>query len=165
MLRHGMFFLLLVVQAQCNVSENSGPVQAHCLECICKVESGCKAIGCHKDVGSLSCGYYQIKEGYWIDCGKPGKDWKSCADDYTCASQCVQNYMIRYSKSCPQTCEGFAREHNGGPRGCKNPATLGYWKRLKSIKGCGDLETLRFQTTWCKGKRVFWLDFYKNLYY
>lgn len=37
-----------------------------------KVESGCKAIGCHFDVNSDSCGYFQIKEGYWHDCGSPG---------------------------------------------------------------------------------------------
>lgn len=27
---------------------------------------------CKMDAGSLSCGPYQIKKAYWIDCGKPG---------------------------------------------------------------------------------------------
>ena len=31
-----------------------------CIHCICLKESGCKAIGCNMDVGSLSCGYYQV---------------------------------------------------------------------------------------------------------
>ena len=35
-----------------------------------QVEQGGR--GCNMDVGSLSCGRYQIKEPYWIDCGKPG---------------------------------------------------------------------------------------------
>ena len=35
-------------------------------------ETHCKAIGCRMDVGSLSCGYFQIKYNYWLDCGKPG---------------------------------------------------------------------------------------------
>jgi Destabilase len=38
-----------------------------------QVESNCNPnIGCRMDVGSLSCGAYQIKEGYWRDCGSPG---------------------------------------------------------------------------------------------
>lgn len=37
-----------------------------------QVESGCRAIGCHWDVYSNSCGYFQIKQGYWTDCGSPG---------------------------------------------------------------------------------------------
>ena len=40
-------------------------------DCV-QVESGCRAIGCVMDVGSLSCGPYQIKNPYWIDCGRPG---------------------------------------------------------------------------------------------
>jgi len=27
---------------------------------------------CGPDAGSLSCGPYQIKQRYWIDCGRPG---------------------------------------------------------------------------------------------
>ena len=38
-----------------------------------QVESGCKAIGCHWDVFSNSCGYFQIKQGYWTDFGSPGR--------------------------------------------------------------------------------------------
>ncbi|XP_052802655.1 lysozyme-like [Mya arenaria] len=114
-----------------------GIVSQKCLQCICNVESQCKPIGCRMDVGSLSCGYFQIKLGYWTDCGKPGPDWKTCANNMQCASKCVQNYMVRYARhyGCPATCEGYAREHNGGPRGCKNPNTIPYWKRVQK-QGC-----------------------------
>ena len=82
---------------------------SHCLQ----VESDCglRPVGCVMDRGSLSCGYYQIKEPYWIDCGRPGggthgfclllltihtiysysaisnliAGWKKCANDYVCA--------------------------------------------------------------------------------
>ncbi|XP_052230028.1 invertebrate-type lysozyme-like isoform X2 [Dreissena polymorpha] len=118
-----------------------GLVSQACLGCICKLESQCKPIGCHMDVGSLSCGYFQIKVGYWTDCGRPGTDWKSCADDIQCSSQCVQNYMRRYASyyRCPATCEGYAREHNGGPNGCHNPRTIPYWNKLKRIPGCQNM--------------------------
>ena len=48
---------------------SSGPVPSGCLRCICVVESGCRMPNpvCRMDVGSLSCGPYQIKKGYWSD--------------------------------------------------------------------------------------------------
>uniref|UniRef100_A0A914D6L3 lysozyme n=1 Tax=Acrobeloides nanus TaxID=290746 RepID=A0A914D6L3_9BILA len=117
-----------------------------CLHCICKKESGCKKIGCNPDAGSLSCGYYQIKRPYYIDCGTPGirsgesidTAWKRCADDYNCATTCVQNYVKRYSGKCPGkgSCEKMARLHNGGPNGCKTSATNGYWNSVKSCCHC-----------------------------
>ncbi|KAK3105236.1 hypothetical protein FSP39_020417 [Pinctada imbricata] len=119
----------------------TGPVSQQCLECICKQESGCKPIGCHWDVNSDSCGYFQIKEGYWNDCGSPGTSWKSCANDLHCSSLCVQNYMRRYAAhyKCSLNCQGYAREHNGGPNGCHHSSTLGYWAGVKSHSGCGNL--------------------------
>ena len=54
----------------------------HCLQ----VESGCSAVGCVMDQGSLSCGPYQIKEPYWIDCGQPGG-----------GTRCVSARMYSYS--------------------------------------------------------------------
>jgi len=33
-----------------------------CMNCLCQIESGCRDVGCLMDVGSLSCGWYQIKE-------------------------------------------------------------------------------------------------------
>merc|ERR1712179_233194 len=116
----------------------TGIVSQACLQCLCVQESGCKAIGCHFDVNSDSCGYFQIKQGYWTDCGSPGTSWHACANDKHCASQCVQNYMKRYASHyhCPMTCEGFAREHNGGPQGCHHSSTVSYWHGVTSHAGC-----------------------------
>ena len=112
-------------------------VSPKCMDCICQVESHCHPIGCRMDVGSLSCGPFQIKKGYWTDCGSPGGDYETCTRDYTCSYNCVQRYMARYIKfsGCLKNCESYARIHNGGPRGCTNPNTMGYWKKMES-KGC-----------------------------
>ncbi|KAF8373840.1 ilys-2, partial [Pristionchus pacificus] len=117
-----------------------------CLKCICNKESGCKPIGCNMDVGSLSCGYYQIKSPYYQDCGQPGKKsgestdtaWKRCADDYNCSSGCVQAYVNRYKSKCTNkgTCEQMSRIHNGGPNGCNVSGTNSYWSAIKSCCGC-----------------------------
>ncbi|CAJ0581907.1 unnamed protein product, partial [Mesorhabditis spiculigera] len=98
------------------------------------------------DVGSLSCGYFQIKRPYYIDCGTPGKKsgesldtaWKRCADDLSCATKCVQSYVARYKGGCPgkSACEQMARLHNGGPAGCKTSATNNYWNAVKKCCKC-----------------------------
>jgi hypothetical protein len=110
-----------------------------CLNCICQIESGCNPnIGCIMDVGSLSCGPYQIKNPYWIDCGSIGGDWQTCANDMACASQCVRNYMARYGTYCAAnpTCQDYSRIHNGGPLGCQSSATVGYWDKIRACCGC-----------------------------
>ncbi|XP_061188205.1 lysozyme-like [Saccostrea echinata] len=114
-----------------------GGISDKCLGCICRVESGCRPVGCKWDVTSYSCGYFQIKYGYWQDCGRPGSGWKECANDYNCAAGCVRAYMNRYigSSGCPANCESYARIHNGGPRGCRNPNTVSYWNRVQQ-QGC-----------------------------
>ncbi|KAL3886300.1 hypothetical protein ACJMK2_026305 [Sinanodonta woodiana] len=121
-----------------NVSSLSvGSISDQCLKCICLVESNCLPIGCRMDVSSLSCGYYQIKLPYWTDCGRPGTGWKECADDHSCATTCVINYTAKYRSktSCPDTCESYARIHNGGPHGCMKSSTIPYWHKVQS-KGC-----------------------------
>nr|AYC12388.1 lysozyme 2 [Sinonovacula constricta] len=120
-----------------------GPVEDDCMSCICTMESGCNPLDCRMDVGSLSCGYFQIKLPYYQDCGQPRSDlgWKGCSNDLTCAATCVQNYMRRYvgRSGCSPTCQTYAREHNGGPIGCRRSSTLKYWEALKKIPGCGHL--------------------------
>ncbi|XP_071942097.1 lysozyme-like [Antedon mediterranea] len=119
-----------------------GTVPNNCMKCICLVESNCQMPNpvCSMDVGSLSCGPYQIKEPYYTDAKLKGKDldgdWKNCTKTFPCSERCVQGYMARYAiKSRIQhdpTCEDFARIHNGGPNGYKNPNTLGYWYKVKA---------------------------------
>jgi hypothetical protein len=110
-----------------------------CLGCICKVESNCQPIGCHMDRGSLSCGYYQIKQSYWTDCGRPGSSLAECGNNKACSDECVHAYMKRYGTYCTggraPTCEDYARIHNGGPNGCKESATIPYWNKVKACYG------------------------------
>ncbi|CAC5390236.1 Lysozyme 3,Lysozyme 2,Lysozyme 1,Invertebrate-type lysozyme,Lysozyme [Mytilus coruscus] len=102
-----------------------------------QLESGCRPLDCKWDVNSNSCGYLQIKQVYWEDCGKPGGSLEACSKDKHCASQCVQHYMSRYINhyGCAHNCESYARMHNGGPAGCKHTNTLGYWNNIQS-RGC-----------------------------
>ena len=64
-------------------------------------------------------------------------DWKACANNLDCSSQCVQAYMARYHhySGCSNSCQSFARIHNGGPRGCRHSNTAGYWRRVQA-QGC-----------------------------
>lgn len=114
---------------------------ASCLQCICNVESNCKPLPCAMDGGSLSCGYYQIKELYWIDCGRPGGSLTACSLDKACSETCVKAYMKRYGTYCTggrtPTCQDYARIHNGGPLGCKKDATLYYWSKVNACLTSG----------------------------
>jgi len=118
----------------------SGGFTDKCMKCICQVESNCNPnIGCIMDVGSLSCGAYQIKEAYWIDCGRPGTGWQSCTSTLSCSETCVKAYMSRYGTYCAGSnpvCQDYARIHNGGPLGCKSTATVSYWSKVQSCCGC-----------------------------
>lgn len=111
-----------------------------CLRCICQVESGCRPLGCSWDVNSLSCGYFQIKKDYYVDCRSPGRQsgeslesaWRRCANDYDCAARCIQNYVSRFGHKCGGVgpCQRMARLHNGGPNGCRKSATNPYWAKV-----------------------------------
>ncbi|CAF1006915.1 unnamed protein product [Brachionus calyciflorus] len=100
-----------------------------CLKCLCFIESWCSDVGCVQDQGSLSCGWYQLKYEYWLDCGQPGGGWKECANSKRCAEDCVRAYMTRYSSFCSlgsSSCARLGRIHNGGPHGCSNNNTEYY---------------------------------------
>ncbi|KAL5006432.1 hypothetical protein ScPMuIL_015239 [Solemya velum] len=135
----GTAISLLVLIGFANAARfHSGVVSQACMQCICDQESGCRQSGCRMDVGSLSCGYFQIKQAYYTDCGSPGSDWKTCADDLDCASRCVQNYMRRYIgySHCTSNCQSFARIHNGGPHGCSRGSTVDYWNTMTRRQHC-----------------------------
>lgn len=107
-----------------------------CLECICQVESKCKSLPCQWDGDALSCGYYQMKYVYWIDCGYPGVSFEKCAADRSCSETCVRAYMRRYGTRCTggrtPNCVDYARIHNGGPGGCMSPNTIDYGNRVSA---------------------------------
>uniref|UniRef100_A0AC35GVV5 Lysozyme n=1 Tax=Panagrolaimus sp. PS1159 TaxID=55785 RepID=A0AC35GVV5_9BILA len=136
-----MLFKVLIL-----VAATFAVVNSDCVSCICQHESGCKPIGCRMDVGSLSCGYFQIKLPYYEDCGQPSKRpgesteaaWKRCADDYNCAVTCLNAYIRRYASKCTGVgaCQQMSRLHNGGPNGCHNSGTVGYWNVIHGCCGC-----------------------------
>ncbi|KAL3884516.1 hypothetical protein ACJMK2_024651 [Sinanodonta woodiana] len=124
------------------IRNSSADISDECLHCICMVESDCKDPKCVMDLGSLSCGPYQIKDPYWIDCGKPGPSWKECASNKTCAEYCMRQYRIRYQNRigrCSINCEFQARLHNGGPNGCttRKNSTDVYWAKVKKCLETG----------------------------
>ncbi|KAI6183063.1 Lysozyme [Aphelenchoides bicaudatus] len=130
------FIFFIVIQLCLGQSDDN------CISCICQIESNCKPLECRMDQGSLSCGYFQIKKAYYIDCYTPGRTsgesvddaWKRCAKDYNCSVECVKNYFNRYAGGCnvSDQCEKMARLHNGGPNGCSSSSTIDYWNRVKS---------------------------------
>ncbi|XP_045176521.2 invertebrate-type lysozyme-like [Mercenaria mercenaria] len=119
-----------------------GMVSIDCMRCLCLKQSNCLPIGCKMIRGSLGCGYFFLSHSYWLDCGKLGHDWRSCSNDLTCSSQCVQKYMERYARrfSCFLNCSGYSRELKGGPNGCNNPRTVAYWEAVQKVPGCKGVE-------------------------
>jgi hypothetical protein len=129
---------------------------------------GCESVvgQCNEDSGSLSCGPYQIKEPYYIDCYSPGSGkcmelkvhctgllkyissfyiigWQACTMYMECYETCVQAYMQRYGTWCTNgvtpTCKDYAQIHNGGPTGCRMDLPV-YWGRVEAccnrVGGC-----------------------------
>ncbi|CAD5115039.1 DgyrCDS4060 [Dimorphilus gyrociliatus] len=133
-----IFLLFLIIGTASAVFTNN------CMKCICEVE-GCESqIGkCRWDVNSDSCGPYQIKEGYWTDCGRPGGGWRVCTKQMACSETCVKGYMNRYGKFCTRgrepVCKDYAMIHNGGPTGCRKNL-INYWNKVQAccnrVGGC-----------------------------
>ncbi|KAI8504717.1 hypothetical protein Bbelb_178350 [Branchiostoma belcheri] len=139
--------IFLVALTGCLATVNAGYVPEACMNCICFVESGCRMPDplCQMDVGSLSCGPFQLKQAYWLDARLKGgplmNDWQTCSASWTCSRDAVNGYMERYAVPSrlghSPTCEDFSRIHNGGPNGFKSAATLKYWERVKKCLGAG----------------------------
>ena len=135
---------LVIFVLVAHLALSSAAITQSCLDAICKQESRCNLnIGCVMDVGSLSCGPYQIKEMYWKDCNA-GTSWQSCASSKSCSEQCIKNYMTRYVDNrspsvtgckSPPTCYDYARVHNGGPSGCTKTDTIAYANSVLNYSG------------------------------
>lgn len=87
--------------------------------------------------GGLAIGPYQIHRVYWQDAieAEPGLggSYEDCRRrDY--AERVIAAYMRRWVPGAWRAGDGeiVARVHNGGPRGDTNPATLGYWQRVRA---------------------------------
>ncbi|KAI0217554.1 Lysozyme 1 [Lamellibrachia satsuma] len=136
---HATLALSLLVAVFClgQLDVAEGRISETCLACICEIEGCDRNVGkCRWDVNSDSCGPFQIKHVYWIDCYKPGGSWRSCTKQMGCSQTCVRKYMNRYGDRCARkaghraTCKDYARVHNGGPNGCRNSRTFGYWRKI-----------------------------------
>lgn len=83
------------------------------------------AVGKSKEIGP-----FQISYEYFLDSGVEGTWTQNCL--YVDRSvKVMKAYWNRYSKE--GTWEEYARIHNGGPNGMKNPNTLGYWEKVLKL--------------------------------
>ncbi len=85
--------------------------------------------------GGKALGPYQIHYGYWVDATERDPALRALGyqsvRDQAIAERVVLAYLTRYAPSWDlRTC---ARIHNGGPRGHRKPATLGYAKRVEEV--------------------------------
>ncbi|XP_033111731.1 lysozyme-like [Anneissia japonica] len=133
-------YLALIMMLGLVISGTQAAVSRKCLSCICQVETSAACTNpfpsCHRDGRTDSCGPYQIKENYWIDGGRRGSGWRTCAASRSCSESTIQGYMARYAvyrhlRHTP-TCQDHARIHNGGPNGFKRSSTLIYWSRVQN---------------------------------
>jgi hypothetical protein len=93
--------------------------------------------------GGRAIGPYQIHYAYWKDSGVPGR-WEQCRNRKY-AEQVVQAYWRKYCRKALAAgdWQTLGMVHNGGPKGDANPATRGYWRKLRSAIEVQDRTSLR----------------------
>jgi len=105
------------------------------VQAICQVETGgeadpANAVG---DKGK-AIGPYQIHKAYWVDATQYDKSiggtYADCKDK-AYATKVVKAYLRRYAPK-NASMEVLARQHNGGPKGHRKNATLGYWAKVQA---------------------------------
>lgn len=83
-------------------------IDSRCLDCICQKESNCNHDeGCKQVNGVDACGPYHINQTYFEDCCDlldmsncdSDSNWRRCAQDFTCATRCVQVRCANAKKS------------------------------------------------------------------
>jgi len=110
------------------------------LDAIEKVETGgqrdpANAIG----DGGKALGPMQIHRVYWLDAVDHDPSLVANGETYDSvrdrayARRVVMAYWSRYAKSWDS--ETLARIHNGGPKGHRKAATLGYWAKVRAKLG------------------------------
>jgi len=98
-----------------------------------------------KGDGGNALGPYQIWRAYHADAAERNRslsNYARCLTDLNYSEQVVQTYMRRYCRSQAarldagtatlHDVERVARCHNGGPKGYRKKATLGYWHKVRS---------------------------------
>ncbi len=98
-----------------------------------------------KGDGGNALGPYQIWRAYHADAAERNRslsNYAQCLTDLDYSERVVQTYMRRYCRSQAARLdagtatladlERVARCHNGGPKGYRKKATLGYWNKVRS---------------------------------
>ena len=126
------FLAALVIAAPHAIAEPDG--WAEFIRAVGQVESGQDdaAVG----DGGKAIGRYQIWRVYWIDATEFDKSiggrYEDVRDkDY--AEKVMRSYFRRYASRAYESgdWQTLARIHNGGPRGHKKAATIGYWEKVQ----------------------------------
>lgn len=134
MLTFALFLTSLAAQVKLREVDAARRELRPWLDAIAQVESGGRddAVG----DGGKAIGRYQIWRVYWQDAVAHCPTLKDARyEDVTervYAERVLVAYMLRY---CAQAVadkdyERLSRVHNGGPRGHRKQATLGYWSRV-----------------------------------
>ena len=78
-----------------------------------------------------SLGPLQISKAYHQDSKVPGS-WHNCTS-LTYSRRVATAYLKRYAPKAwaAGDCQTLARIHNGGPKGHKKGATVGYWVKIR----------------------------------
>ena len=115
------------------------------LDAIKQVETGSgSGVGVKGD-GGRAAGPLQIHRIYHIDAAERDRsltDYQRCLTDRAYSERVVLAYMRRYCRSQAARLDAntatladlqrIARTHNGGPRGHRKHATIGYWHKVRS---------------------------------
>ena len=135
----GMLTYLTIVLALA-INPPAGFDPTPILDAIEKVETGgqrdpANAVG---DQGR-ALGPMQIHRIYWLDAVDHDPSLVANGETYDSvrdrayARRVVMAYWSRYAKSWDS--ETLARIHNGGPKGHRKAATLGYWAKVRAKLG------------------------------
>jgi len=109
---------------------------ADLLHAIHMVESGGRLKDVPNGDGGDAIGPFQIHKEYWQDAVqfRPniGGKYSDC-NGYEYSVKVVDAYLTRYGKDFRENenWEALARIHNGGPKGFRIKATIGYWKKVQ----------------------------------
>ena len=115
------------------------------LDAIKQVETGSgSGVGVKGD-GGRAAGPLQIHRIYHIDAAERDRsltDYQRCLTDRAYSERVVRASMRRYCRSQAARLDAntatladlqrIARTHNGGPKGYRKKATLGYWHKVRS---------------------------------
>ena len=130
--------LLVVLSLFCNQAKAQVTVVDldRVVQAICQVETGGEADPANAvGDGGKAIGPYQIHKAYWVDATQYDKTiggtYAECKDK-AYATKVVMAYFRRYAPK-NATVEDLARIHNGGPKGHRKDATLGYWAKVQAV--------------------------------